>query len=77
MVTQIYPELDVELFELKGVFCYDYVDLFARLNKLSLPQRAACFNNLGGAKCSKLDYGHVQPVFANFQFESLKDYIKP
>ena len=28
LVSQIYPGSDVEIFERKGVFCYDYVDLF-------------------------------------------------
>ena len=32
VVSQIYPRLDVELLETKSVFCYDYVDFFARLD---------------------------------------------
>ena len=47
VVAQIYPESDVELLELKSVFCYDYIDSFARLEEPVLPQREAFFNNLG------------------------------
>ena len=32
VVTDVYPEADVQLLERKGVFCYDYVDSFARLD---------------------------------------------
>ena len=73
VVAQIYPESQVELLERKGVFCYDYVDSFARLDELALPPREAFFNKLGGVECSDADYSHAQHVFANFQCESLKD----
>ena len=76
VVAQIYPESDVELLERKGVFCYDYVDSFARLDEPALPPRAAFFNKLGGVECSEADYCHAQQVFANFQCESLKDYMQ-
>ena len=65
----------MELLERKGVFCYDYVDSFARLDELALPLREAFFNKLGCVECSEADYAHAQHVFANFQCESLKDYL--
>ena len=37
VVSQMYPGSDVEMLERKGVFCYDYVDSFARLDKPALP----------------------------------------
>ena len=48
VVAQIYSTSNVELLERKGVLCYYYVDLFARLEQPSLPPRKAFFNNLGG-----------------------------
>ena len=39
VVTDVYPEADVELFERKGVFCYDYLDSLARLYEPALPSR--------------------------------------
>ena len=53
VVSQIYPGSDVELVERKGVFCYDYVDFFARLEEPDLPQQEAFFNKLGGVECSR------------------------
>ena len=66
----------MELLERKGVFCYDYVDSYERFDEPALPPRAAFFNKLGGVECSEVDYAHAQQVFANFQCESLKDYMQ-
>ena len=74
VVAKIYPESDVELLERKGVFCYDYIDSFARLEEPALPSRETFFNNLGGVECSAADNAHAKHVFANFQCDSLKDY---
>ena len=57
---------DVELFERKGVFCYDYLDSFARLDEPALPPRDAFINKLGGVECSQVDYAHTQNVWDNF-----------
>ena len=46
VVTDVYPEADVELLERKGVFCYDYLDSIARLNEPALQPREAFFNKL-------------------------------
>ena len=72
----MYPGSDVELLERMGVFCYDYIDSFARLDELALPLREGSFNNLGGVECSEADYAHAQQVYADFQCESLKDYMQ-
>ena len=39
VVTDVYPEADVELLERKGVFCYDYLDSLPRLDEPALPFR--------------------------------------
>ena len=76
VVAQIYPESNVELLERKGIFCYDYIDSFARLEEPALPQLETFFNNFIGVECSAADYAHAKHVFANFQCESLKDYMQ-
>ena len=70
----MYPEADLELLERKGVFCYDYLDSFTRLDKPKLPPREAFVNKLGGIECSQADYAHAQHVWNNFQCQSLKEY---
>ena len=76
VVAQIYPESDAELLEREGVFCYDYIDSFARLEEPALPPREAFFNNLGDVECSVADYAHTKHVLTNFQCESIKDSMQ-
>ena len=63
------------MLEWKGVFCYDYLDSFRRLDELALPPREASFNKLGGVECAQADYAHAQHVWENFHCQSLKEYI--
>ena len=76
VVSQIYPGSDVELLERTGVFCYDYVDVFALLDEPALPQREAFFNKLKTVKCSEPDYAYDQQVYSDFHCENLKDYMQ-
>ena len=75
VVTDVYPEADVELLERNGVFCYDHLDPVARLDEPALPPREAVFNKLGGMECSHADYVHAQHVWDNFHCQSLKEYM--
>ena len=75
MVTDVYSEADFELLERKGVFFYDFLDSFARLEEPALPPREAFFNNLGGVECLLADYAHAQHVWENFHGQSLKEYM--
>ena len=65
----------VELLERKGIFCYYYIDSFAWLNEPALPPREAFINKFKGVECSEADYDLAQEGYADFQCESLKDYI--
>ena len=76
VVAQIYPESNIELLERTGIFCYDNIDLFARLEEIALPPWEAFFNNLGGVECSAAHYAHAKHLFTNVQCESLKDYMQ-
>ena len=60
----------------KGVFCYDYLDFFARLDGATLAPREIFFNKLGGVKCSQADYAHAQRVCNNFHCSTLKEYME-
>ena len=75
VVTDVYPEADVELLERKGVFCYNYIDSFARLDEPALPPREAFFNMLGNVEFSQADYALAQHVWENFHCQSLKEYM--
>ena len=75
VVTDAYSEADVELLKRKGVFCYDYLDSFTRLDEPALPPRKAFFNRLGGVEYSQADYAHAQHVWENFHCQSFKEYM--
>ena len=75
VVIDVYIEADVELLERKGVFFYDYVDFFARLDEPALPPREAFFNKLGGVEFSQADFAHAQQVWENYHCQSLKEYM--
>ena len=74
--AQNYPESDIVLLERMGVFCYDYIDSFARLEEPALPPREAFFNNFECVDCLATDYAHAKHAFAYFKCESLKDYMQ-
>ena len=75
VVTDVYPEADVELLERKGVFYYDFLDSFTRLDEPAFPPRGAFDNKLGGVDCSQADYAHAQHVWDTFHCQSLKEYM--
>ena len=75
VITDVYPEADVELLERKKVFCYDFLDSLARLDEIAQPPREAFLNELGGVECSQVDYAHAQHVWENFHCQNLKEYM--
>ena len=75
VVTNMYPEANVELLERKEVFCFDYLDFLARLDELALPPRDVFVNKLGGVECLQARYAEAQHVWENFHCKSLKEYM--
>ena len=75
VVTDMYPDADVQLLERRGVFCYDNLDSLTRLDEPELLTREAFFKKLGGVECSQADNAHAQHVWENFHCRSLKKYM--
>ena len=75
VVSNVCPNCDVALLERKGVFCYDHIDSFERLEEPTLPNRDAFYNKLSGEECSQADYAHAQHVWTEFKCNTLKDYM--
>ena len=75
VVTDVYPEADIELLERKGVICYNYLESLARLNEPALRPRKAFFNKLEDVDCSWADYTHALHVCENFHCKNLKEYM--
>ena len=64
-MQNFYPDaLDkiVQLVKQKGVFCYDYIDKFGRLDETAISTQEQCYNRLAGQYCFEADNARVQQV---------------
>ena len=78
-MRNFYPEATdemIQLVEQKGVFCYDYIDKFERLDETSLLPREQFYNRLAGEDCFEADYARAQRVWRDFKFQHIGDYMR-
>ncbi|XP_015120052.1 uncharacterized protein LOC107043199 [Diachasma alloeum] len=76
-ITQKYCNDDVEKFQLltrKGVFPYEYVDSWEKLNDPQLPPIEKFYSKLNDESVSAEDYAHAQRVWDVFGITSLGEY---
>lgn len=64
----------VHLLEKKGIFCYDYMDSWDRLDEKKLPAKEQFFSKLSDSHISDEEYAHAQSVWAAFNIQSLSEY---
>jgi len=57
----------------KGVFPYEYVDTYGKLEETSLPQ-IECFSTLTDSNISEEDYKHAQNIWNTFGIRTLGEY---
>lgn len=60
----------------KGVFPYDYVNSWSRLNETQLPDKDKFFSLLKNEGISDEDYKHAHIIWNTFNHKTLKDYLK-
>ena len=58
----------------KGVFPYDYVSSYSKLNDTRLPSREAFYNQLNDHAASEPDYAHAVNVWNSFRVQTLGEY---
>ena len=58
----------------KGVYPYDYVDNYVRLNDNKLPSQSDFYSLLSNVECSNKDYEKAQKVWKTFKCKTLLDY---
>ena len=58
----------------KGVYPYDYISTYDKLNETKLPPQNAFYSQLYKKKCSNEDYQQAKKVWSTFQCESILDY---
>ncbi|KYN05857.1 hypothetical protein ALC62_03210 [Cyphomyrmex costatus] len=67
---------DFNLLTRKGVFPYEYVDCFEKLNESCLPPRESFHSSLTGDTVSESDYAHAANVWKRFSVRTLGEYSK-
>ena len=58
----------------KGIYPYEYMDKWERLDERMLPPIEKFFNSLKQEPCSREDYAHALQVWDEFHCSTLKDY---
>lgn len=64
----------LRLLERKGIFCYDYVDSWEKLDETSLPSKDDFYSKLTNQAISEEDYQFAQEVWRKFNIMSLGEY---
>lgn len=63
-----------QMLQRKGVFCYDYIDSWTRLDETSLPSKDSFFSVLTGNHISDDEYEFARKVWAGFNLRTLGEY---
>ena len=72
-----FPNTDKEKIQLllrKGVYPYEYMDEWAKLEKNSLPTREEFYNSLKQEECTPEEYAHAKNVWEKFECKTMQDY---
>ncbi|XP_071054718.1 uncharacterized protein [Onthophagus taurus] len=72
-----FPNLDESKFNLltrKGVFPYDYLDSFTKLNETALPDESTFYNSMTDSHIADTDYTHANEVWNAFGCQNLGNY---
>lgn len=69
-----YSEEQFHLLTRKGVFPYEYIDKFEKLNEISLPPKESFYSMLSQSHISNDEYEHAQKVWEKFRLRTLGEY---
>ena len=58
----------------KGVYPYEYMDIWEKFNETSLPSKKGFYSKLNMENIDDIDYRHGNNVFKSFKLENLGDY---
>ena len=64
----------LRLMRKKGVYPYEYIDNFDKLNETQLPPKEAFYSKLRQEGISDKKYSHAEKVWETFECKTLKDY---
>lgn len=64
----------IQLLERKGVFCYDYMNAWSKLDERQLPSKEEFYSKLTESHISDKDYEHATAVWNTFNIKTLGEY---
>jgi hypothetical protein len=64
----------IDLVTRKGVFPYEYVNNWKKLEKTALPSKSKFYNSLIESDISEEDYAHAQKIWKRFNIKTLGEY---
>ena len=74
-ITKYFVGEELKLLLRKGVFPYDWLDDFDKLNETQLPPKEAFYSKLRGEDISDEDYKHAKKVWETFNMKTMRDYL--
>ena len=60
----------------KGVYQYEYMDIWERFDEKSLPDKEAFYNNLNVKDITNVDYRHANNIFKKFKLKYHDLYVQ-
>lgn len=71
-----YSDEQIHILTRKGVFPYDYIDSWEKLNVNQLPPKDSFYNKLNDMEITDEDYEFVQSVWTTFNINSMLEYAE-
>ena len=72
--TQTFNDKKLDLISQKGVYLYDFMDSFEKLNKTELPTKEDFYSILNNEHITDKQYEHAQNVWNTFKLKSMGEY---
>ena len=71
---KLFSNKTFDLVTRKGVFPYEYIDSWSKLNETRLPSKSAFYNSLKNEEINNNDYSHAKKIWKVFNIKTLGEY---
>ncbi|KAE9522671.1 hypothetical protein AGLY_016944 [Aphis glycines] len=71
---KLFSNKTLDLVTRKGVFPYEYIDNWSKLNETRLPLKSAFYNSLKDEEINNNDYSHAKKIWKVFNIKTLGEY---
>ena len=72
--SEIFKDKALDVMSQKGVYPYDYMDSFEKLNQTIFPSKEQFYSQLNNDHISDEDYKHAKRVYKGFGLKNLGKY---